>query len=414
MEAQSNKKFKILFVSADRFPPFRVDVAVLFGKKIVERGHSIDWLLQSAETLRHGYQTQWSECKVFVGPCDNGNSFPSRVRKNINSLFHDLSMVRLVRNGAYDFVLVKDKFIPALLATIVSKLFGLPFVFWLSYPFPEDYLSQVKEKIARYPLLYYIKGHLLAFLLYRIVLPRSYHVFVQTEQMKKDVAEHGISMQKMTPVPMGVSTEEIPFFGYGSGHEQQRKSKIVLYLGTLIRVRKIDFVIRSFAAILRTEHDVVLYLVGGGDDPSDEQALKAEARRLGIEDYVHITGFLPQQQAWEHVKHADVCISPFYPTPILNSTSPTKLIEYMAMGKAVVANDHPEQSLVIAESKAGICVPYKEDAFAEAVVQLLKNPQLAREMGLRGRSYVVEHRNYDKLADLVEGKLLDLFGDGVD
>ncbi len=42
---------------------------------------------------------------------------------------------------------------------------------------------------------------------------------------------------------------------------------------------------------------------------------------------------------------------------ILRAASPTKLVEYMAMGKAVVANDHPEQKRVIEESGAGYCVP---------------------------------------------------------
>ena len=212
----------------------------------------------------------------------------------------------------------------------------------------------------------------------------------------------------MTPVPMGVSIKEIPFFGYKTDWNKLRKEKIMLYLGTLIKVRKIDFLIRVFEKVLRKEENAKLYLVGGGDDPSDEQILKDEARRLGIEDAVFITGFLPQQDAWQYVKAADVCISSFYPTLVLNSTSPTKLIEYMAMGKAVVANDHPEQRLVISESKAGICVPYEENAFAEAILYLLNHPEEAKQMGIRGRKYVKKYRSYEQIADLVERKLLQV------
>jgi hypothetical protein len=40
----------------------------------------------------------------------------------------------------------------------------------------------------------------------------------------------------------------------------------------------------------------------------------------------------------------------------LNPASPTKLVEYMALGKAVVANDHPDQRMVLEQSGAGICV----------------------------------------------------------
>ncbi len=80
----------------------------------------------------------------------------------------------------------------------------------------------------------------------------------------------------------------------------------------------------------------------------------------------------------------------------------------MAVGKAVVANDHPEQSLVISESKAGICVPYEEDAFAQAILHLLNHPEEVKKMGIRGREYVEKHRSYEQIADLVERKLLQV------
>jgi glycosyltransferase involved in cell wall biosynthesis len=102
------------------------------------------------------------------------------------------------------------------------------------------------------------------------------------------------------------------------------------------------------------------------------------------------------------VLDADVCVSPFLPTPVLNSTSPTKLVEYMAMGRAVVANDHPEQREVLASSGAGLCVPYEEDAFARAIVKILRDPEGAARMGRRGREYVERCRTYSRIADAVE------------
>jgi glycosyltransferase involved in cell wall biosynthesis len=115
-----------------------------------------------------------------------------------------------------------------------------------------------------------------------------------------------------------------------------------------------------------------------------------------------MTGFLPMTEAWGYVRAAEVCVSPFYPTFVLNSTSPTKLIEYMAMGKAVVANDHPEQKQVLRDSAGGLCVPYREKAFADAIVELIRNPQKAAEMGQNGRKYVEQHRTYHTIAGMVD------------
>ena len=112
----------------------------------------------------------------------------------------------------------------------------------------------------------------------------------------------------------------------------------------------------------------------------DIEFLKLTARELCILDSVIFTGFVERSKAFQIVKSANVCISPFYPTPILNSTSPTKLIEYMALGKAVVGNDHPEQKMVINQSRAGICVPYRESDFAEAIIYLLAHPDINEKM----------------------------------
>jgi glycosyltransferase involved in cell wall biosynthesis len=66
----------------------------------------------------------------------------------------------------------------------------------------------------------------------------------------------------------------------------------------------------------------------------------------------------------------------------------------MALEKPVVANDHPDQRLVIEESGGGYCVPWSEEAFADAVCLLLKDPDGAVQMGKRGSSYATEKRSY--------------------
>ena len=102
--------------------------------------------------------------------------------------------------------------------------------------------------------------------------------------------------------------------------------------------------------------------------------------------------------------------SPFYPTPVLLSTSPTKLIEYMAMAKCIVANEHPEQGEVVEASGVGRCIPWSEQAFAEEVCRLLNDPECARVMAAKGPKWVQANRTYDVIADFVESKYQELLG----
>jgi glycosyltransferase involved in cell wall biosynthesis len=214
--------------------------------------------------------------------------------------------------------------------------------------------------------------------------------------MKRDVVAKGIPVDKLTTVLMGVDLSRIPYRA-GEGPAPGARPTL-LYLGTLVKARHLDFLIRVVALVQRDIPDVSLLIVGDGDDPSDRGLLEAEAERCGVTHAITFTGFLPMAEAWRIVAESHVCVSPIYPSPVLNEGSPTKLIEYMAMGKAVVANDHPEQRQVISESGAGLCVPWEEEAFAAAAVRLLKSPAMAAAMGERGRRYVERCRDYRTIA----------------
>lgn len=400
-------KLKLLVISSDTYPPFRVDVTVLFGQELSGRGHQIDWILQSEAACPKPYVAAWGGGKVWVGPTDLGPSLLNRIRKHARGIRHDLKVFSLLKQGGYDAVEVKDKFISGVFALLAAKLSGKRFIYWLSFPYPEEYLIRAKDGTARYPLLYKIRGQAFRVFLYRILLPAADHIFVQSEQMRRDIAAEGIPLERMTAVPMGISPQRFGDVSTVAGRSVIPQGQpCFLYLGTLTKVRRLDFLIRVLALVKQRIGNVKLYLVGRGDDPSDERLLEEEARKHDVSSDVVFVGQLPQEQALQYVREADVCVSPFYPTPILNSTSPTKLVEYMAMGKAVVANDHPEQRLVIEQSGGGLCVPWDENAFADAIVTLLQAPDRTRAMGERGRKYALEHRSYPRIATAVEEKLL--------
>lgn len=406
-----DSKLSVLFVSADKYPPFRVDSAVLFGEEMTARGHTIDWVLQSEDHCDCAYVTQWQGNTIFVGKTDNGETRLRRLRKHLYWISHQFKIFKLLRSKDYDLLQVKNKFIIGLAAALGARLLRKRFMFWLSYPHAEEALYKVREGVARYPVFYLIKGHVLSFILYRLIMPMADHVFVQSEQMKQDVAERGIPEADMTSIPMGVSLREFEPYRQASDAVppmMEAGKKSVVYIGTIERVRQMDFMVRVLAQVLQRDPDVMLYFVGDGQDAEDREVIQRAAVELGISDAIRITGFLPREEAMAYVRKADVCVSPFRPHPVLNSTSPTKLVEYMAMDKPVVANDHPEQRLVIGESGCGLCVPYEEKAFADAILELLADLDQAREMGIKGRRYVEQFRDYAKIAEFLEARYQQL------
>jgi glycosyltransferase involved in cell wall biosynthesis len=175
----------------------------------------------------------------------------------------------------------------------------------------------------------------------------------------------------------------------------------VLYLGRIARSRRSDFLL-DVAEQLRAENPDVL-LVIAGDAPSDDEMawMRREIAERGLEHHVLLTGWLPQRTALGYAVRAEVGLSPIPRGTLFDVSSPTKLVEYLALGIPSVANDIPDQKQVIDESGAGLCVPMEANTFADAVLQLLNDGALAAEFALRGPPYVKTHRTYDILGNNV-------------
>lgn len=398
---------KLLYITEDRFPPFRADVVELFARQMGQRGHQIDWMMRRGPDARAEPAVQaWHGGTVYLSPAWRRRGRLARLIDPWLALWGDLRLLARAVRGRYDVIQVRDRYAVAVWAWLAARLTGARFTFWMSYPYAESKLDQARNGYVPRPRLTRLKGQAIGALLYRVVLPLADHVFVQSQRMREDVAARGIDPSRMTPVPMGIRDDQV-----GRAEDARApdtEAPLLLYLGILLRLRQTEMLVRVLARVRQHYPRARLRYVGEGVHPSDRQAIVDEAARLGLQDAVEVTGFLPMAEAWGHVRQADICFSPFYPIPVLLSTSPTKLIEYMAMAKCVVANEHPEQTQILADSGMGPTVPWDEAAFADAVVALLADPEAARARAALGPDWVRAHRTYGVIAAQVDAVYRDL------
>lgn len=356
------------------------------------------------ELQRLGVETKWFMDSPSKSKVDSTNFFGQTVvvpsggahaSRRLRYWLSDICGMATLRRADVDAIQCRDKYIGSLAGLVVAKLIGVPFFYWCSYPFPghKIALAENERGLRRASLL--LQGWLGHVVLHKIVMPLSSHVFVQSEQMKRDLTHVGVNPSKMTPVLMGVASGMLDWVQKNAVDVEPGK---VVYIGTFASVRKLDMLVRAFAKVVKSSPHAKLYMVGDGDFPEERLALERLARDLEIGDSVIFTGFVPMEQAWLHAKSAAVCLSPFYPTPILASASPTKLVEYMALGRPIVCNDHPEQSQVIKASGVGICVPWDEDEFAGAIEWVLKNQDEAELQASKGPEWILNNRVYRKIA----------------
>jgi glycosyltransferase involved in cell wall biosynthesis len=319
--------------------------------------------------------------------------------------WHNLRTLFTMDASQYDAIQVRDMTVTALFGLLAARIKKVRFFYWLSYPQSEGQIDRAKSRGIKGGLRFWfplIQGIFGQWILYKIVLPRADHIFVQSHQMQVDIARHGIPMSSMTPVPMGVDTEvTISDEILPMQDVRLEGRRVVAYLGTLDRVRQIEVLFEMLAIVRQSNPDVLLMLVGDTEDKSHREWLRQEALRLGVFDYILWTGWLSAKEAWRHIRAAELGLSPVPRGYLLDMGSPTKAIEYMALKLPVVVNDNPDQAQVIAESGGGLCVQLQADAFAECVLQLLGNPALMQEMGVKGCEYVARVRGYNRISESV-------------
>src|SRR5690606_33670650 len=206
-------------------------------------------------------------------------------------------------------------------------------------------------------------------------------------EMKRDLLRWGILAERMTAVPMGIKKSTFDSVDLTIVPEQP---PLVLHLGSLAAVRKLEILVDAFAIVARKRPDARLQFVGDGDVPEERRDLEQKVREAGLEALVQFTGQVPIEEAWWRVSLSSVCVSPVR-MPLLRVASPTKFVEYLAFAKPTVGNDQPEHTMIAQESQGALSVEWSPQAFADAILWCLDNPGEAREMGRRGRQWIGRH-----------------------
>ncbi|WP_338844575.1 glycosyltransferase [Massilia sp. W12] len=391
---QSNQDIKVLYFVPEPMPTYRADVAVLFGKYLPREGVRADLVGRQGQ----GEVTQQGFASVTVPGQGRG-----RLWREAAYVWHCLRSILGAKRGQYAMVQVRDMVGIGALALILARIKGIRFAYWMSFLMNEGRIGRARAEIAkggglRYRLVL-LKGLIEVFLLDRFVLPNADHVFVQSEAMRDLIAGRGVAREKMTPVPMGVDCESLQ----GAAITPTRLPgwqglPVIGYLGTLDRSREMERVVDMLALVRRTVPACRLLLIGDSPTPSDLDDLRAYARQQGQEEAVHITGWMAAAQAWPLLAACDLAVSYIPRGDLFDISSPTKPLEYLALAMPCVGNDTPDQVLVLQGSQAGWLCASSVEAMAQAMLEILHDPQAARARAAHGPAWVQAQRSYAVLA----------------
>lgn len=175
-------------------------------------------------------------------------------------------------------------------------------------------------------------------------------------------------------LPMGVFTDRFRPRDESTAIPAKFNGKqIVLYVGKLIEVKGVEYLLRAFAQVLSQNPKVFLVLIGDGDRRRD---LEQEAKRLKIARSVEFLGALPHSEIIPNYQMADLVVLPSIVTSRGETEGmPVVILEAFASGKPVVASRIGSIEDVIEDGKNGILVPPRDPgALADGILRLLREP----------------------------------------
>jgi glycosyltransferase involved in cell wall biosynthesis len=134
-----------------------------------------------------------------------------------------------------------------------------------------------------------------------------------------------------------------------------------------------------------------------GDGPL-QASVAAEIERRGLSDRVRLTGVVPHPKAVELLASCEICVSPHVPNP--DGTpffgSPTKLFEYMGLGRAIVASELEQIGEVLQDGRTALLTaPGDAAAVAAAVVRLLDDENLRARLGGAALAQAIDNHSWD-------------------
>jgi glycosyltransferase involved in cell wall biosynthesis len=262
------------------------------------------------------------------------------------------------------------------LIAILYKLFGKRFVYDHHDLSPEMY--QARFSNGGHPAVYRVLVWL-----EKLTCRFADHVIVTNESYKRIAMERGgVPQSRITIVRNGIELSRLESAIEPDRRLREMGKTIIGYVGVMGFQDGVDYLLRALHRLVHDLHrtDFHCILIGGGDAWA---SLKAQAHALGLDDYVQFTGFVFGEELRRYLCAADICVDSAPSSPYSDQSTIFKIMEYMSLGRPVVAFDLPEHRLT-AQQAAVYVPPNDVRAFAFAIAQLIDDPLRRVTLGAYG------------------------------
>ncbi|MFN4110921.1 MAG: glycosyltransferase family 4 protein [Ignavibacteria bacterium] len=226
-------------------------------------------------------------------------------------------------------------------------------------------------------------------------------ISVVSEVTKEQIINIGANEKKIVVNPNGVDPEK--FSPDINGNEIRIKYKldeffVVGFIGTFSRWHGVETLFDAAVKVLSKNDKIRFLLIGDGNLKSN---LELKAEQLNLKDKIIFTGIVSHDKAPEYLAACDILVSPHlgFETGERFFGSPTKLFEYMAMGKPIIASELEQIGKIIENEFNGLKFkPGYSQELSELILRLYEDRELCKRLGQQAREDVIRSFTWEKNA----------------
>ena len=185
------------------------------------------------------------------------------------------------------------------------------------------------------------------------------------------------------------------------------EDKLVLYVGRFDRRKGIETLVRAVGKEEVKQQPNLKLMIAGGSTPGrkdgkERERIEGIVKELGLQDVTIFPGRVEHKDLVYYYAAADVCVVPSHYEPF-----GLVAIEAMASNTPVVASRVGGLKYTVVDEVTGLLAPPQdESAFANAIAQILSNPEWQQQLGANARERVKSKFSWDGVATQLDEQYL--------